>query len=247
MDKQVNTKKVWAILHATHEDLGSFETILRSYRVHPRILRAQDTDIAALDPVEADLVFIMGGGMGVYEADAHPHLRDEIDFVQKRIAAGKPLIGVCLGSQIMAAALGAKVYKGKKGKEIGWYDVHITPAANGPLRHLDAAQGPVMHWHGDTFDLPDGAVRLASSALYENQAFAVGDHALALQFHPEVTELKLERWYDRHASEMAEEGISAQTLRDAAHAHAASLRQRNRRFLTEWLGRAAPHLLVKEG
>jgi GMP synthase (glutamine-hydrolysing) len=240
-----NNKKVWAIMHATHEDLGSFEFILRSYGIFPLPILVKNTDIKTLNPADADLVFILGGAMGVYEADQYPHLHDEIKFIQERIALGKPTIGICLGAQIIAYAMGAKVYKGHK-KELGWKTIQITEAGLlSPLRHFSHDQGPVMQWHGDTFELPQGALRLASSADYENQAFSFGGHVLALQFHPEVTELKLERWYQCEAKDIMEAGTTADILRTDAHRHGDALKQRNRRFLTEWLQDVAPHLLEK--
>jgi GMP synthase (glutamine-hydrolysing) len=160
---------------------------------------------------------------------------------------GKPVIGICLGSQIIAKALGANVYKGQAGKEIGWHNVHMTEAgAQTPLKYFDAGVGPVMQWHGDTFDLPDGAVLLASSACYPHQAFSYGDHVLAVQFHPEVTELKLERWYENQRHEIAEMNLCVNALRADAHLHGDALKQRNRKFLTEWIDTVAPHLLEKE-
>lgn len=244
--KNQQKPKVWAIMHATHEDMGSFEFFLRSYGIRPTPFLAKNTDIEALDPAEADLVLLMGGPMGVYEAESFPHLHHEVRFIERRIAAGKPTLGICLGSQIIAKALGADVYKGPKGKEVGWYDVSITEAGlSTPLKYFDKMEGPVMQWHGDTFDLPAGATRLATSDKYENQAFSYENHVLALQFHPEVTELKLERWYTSDPGDMAEVGTDAETIRSMAHKHGDTLRQRNRLFFTEWLGTVAPHLTTK--
>ena len=233
-------------MHATHEDMGSFEFFLRSYGIRPTPFLAKNTDIESLDPTEPDLVLIMGGPMGVYDADHFPHLHHEIRFAERRIASGKPTLGICLGSQIIARALGADVYKGPKGKEVGWYDVKVTEAGmHTPIRFFDRSEGPVMQWHGDTFDLPKGATRLASSEKYENQAFSFENHVLGLQFHPEVTELKLERWYASDPGDMAEVGTDAGTIRAAAHKHGDALRQRNRLFFTEWLGNVAPRLTQK--
>ncbi len=239
-------KKVWAIMHVTHEDMGSFEFFLRAFGIRPIPMLARNTDIAALDPSEPDLVLMLGGPMGVYEADNFPHLHHEIRFAEQRIASGKPMLGICLGSQIIAKALGANIYKGPKGQEIGWLDVNVTEAGmHTPVRYFDKAEGPVMHWHGDTFDLPNGATRLASSALYENQAYAYENNVLALQFHPEVTELKLERWYASGKHDMDEAKTNPETIRADAQRYGDALRQRNRLFFTEWLAQTCPHLLEK--
>ena len=134
---------------------------------------------------------IMGGPMAVYEMERHPYLKNEAQLINAAIKANKHVLGVCLGAQMVAHALGARVYAGDQ-KEIGWYEVAITPEGmKDPLMSSLALDGKsaaqVFQWHGDTFDLPAGAVRLASSALYPNQAFRHSDRVYALQFHIEVT------------------------------------------------------------
>ncbi|MBU6235338.1 MAG: glutamine amidotransferase [Alphaproteobacteria bacterium] len=233
-------------MHVTHEDMGSFEFFLRAFGIRPVPFLARETDIASLDPAEADLVLILGGPMGVYEADTFAHLHHEIRFAERRIAAGKPTLGICLGSQIIAKALGANVYKGPRGKEVGWFDVKVTEEGqHTPVRYFDKSSGPVMQWHGDTFDLPAGAKRLVTSDKYENQGFSFEDNTLALQFHPEVTELKLERWYASGKCDMNECSTCPDTIRADAHKYGDTLRQRNRLFFTEWLSQVTPHLTDK--
>jgi GMP synthase (glutamine-hydrolysing) len=167
----------------------------------------------------ADMLLILGGEMGVYERNKHPWLTPEIAAIRARLNAGKPTLGLCLGAQLMAAALGAEVRKGAQGQEIGWRHITLTPEGRaGSLAPLDGAR--VMQWHGDTFDIPPGATRLAGNDTYMNQAFAAGDHALALQFHLETTPAGLEGWLDDHDHpELAELGLSEARLRaDAADA-----------------------------
>ncbi len=141
---------------------------------------------------------VMGGPMAVYEMDQHPFLKAEAKLIELAIATGKPVLGVCLGAQMLAHVLGARVYAGGH-KEIGWYEVAITPEGmQDPLMSRLAVDGrntaEVFQWHGDTFDLPAGAVRLASSPLFPNQAFRYADRVYALQFHIEVTPSIVSGW-----------------------------------------------------
>ncbi|HSQ78698.1 MAG TPA: type 1 glutamine amidotransferase, partial [Nitrospirota bacterium] len=141
---------------------------------------------------------IMGGPMAVYEMDRYPYLKNEVQLISAAIKANKHVLGVCLGAQMVAHALGARVYAGEQ-KEIGWYEVSITPEGmKDPLMSSLALDGKslaqVFQWHGDTFDLPANAVRLASSDLYHNQAFRYSDRVYALQFHIEVTPAIVRDW-----------------------------------------------------
>jgi len=141
---------------------------------------------------------ILGGPMAVYEMDAVPYLRDEAIFIEAAIKANKHVLGVCLGAQLLAHVLGSRVYPGKQ-KEIGWYDVALTDEGlRDPCMAELAVAGrrtaQVFQWHGDTFDLPAGAVRLASSDLFPNQAFRYSDRVYALQFHIEVTPSIVTGW-----------------------------------------------------
>jgi GMP synthase (glutamine-hydrolysing) len=184
--------------------------------------------------------------MGVYEADRFPHVHHEIRFAEQRIASGKPILGVCLGAQIIAKALGSKVYKGPQGKEIGWNPVSINAEGmRTPLKYLDQSECTVAHWHGDTFDLPQGAKLLASSDKYQNQAYAYGDMTLGLQFHPEVTEVKFDRWYTHLLDDILEAGKTVDDMRRDAHLYADILKTQNRLFFNEWLELVTPHLVEK--
>lgn len=135
-----------------------------------------------------DLLIIMGGAMGVYEEDKYPWLEEEKQFIRKAIADGKKVVGICLGAQLIAAAMGSKVYKNKE-KEIGWFEIELTSEAreNKYFRTFPSSL-TVFHWHGDTFDLPEGAVHIAKSKACRNQAFTFGENVVALQFHIEATE-----------------------------------------------------------
>ncbi len=135
-------------------------------------------------------IVVMGGPMAVYEMDRTPYLHDEARLIEQAIKADKRVLGVCLGAQMLAHVLGGRVYPGGQ-KEIGWYEVALTDEGiadpcMAELRSGGSRSAQVFQWHGDTFDLPQGAVRLASSELYPNQAFRYGKGVYALQFHIEV-------------------------------------------------------------
>lgn len=143
---------------------------------------------------------IMGGPMAVYELHLYEHLKQEAALIEGAIKAGKRVLGVCLGAQMLAHALGARVYPGGQ-KEIGWYEVAITEdGMKDPCMSELAVEGKnraeVFQWHGDTFDLPQGAIRLASSEQYPNQAFRFSDRVYALQFHIEVTPKIVREWLE---------------------------------------------------
>ena len=151
---------------------------------------------------------VLGGPIGAYETDIYPFLKSEIDLIEYRLSRDLPTLGICLGSQLMAKALGSRVFAGPV-KEIGWGGIALTrDGASSCLNPLGEADARVLHWHGDSFDLPAGARRLASNAHYENQAFAYGRNALALQFHLEADPRQLEEWYVGHAVELAAAKVS---------------------------------------
>ncbi len=136
---------------------------------------------------DLDWLIILGGPMNIYEDDKYPWLNSEKKFIAEAIEKNKVVIGICLGSQLIADVLGSKVYKGQE-KEIGWYPIQLTgEARTSPIFASFPESLTVFHWHGDTFDLPPGAVRLAYSEACDNQAFIYGEKVLGLQFHLEST------------------------------------------------------------
>lgn len=142
---------------------------------------------AVPDPSGFEWLVVMGGPMGVHDEQDHPWLAPEKALVAESIAAGRTVVGICLGAQLIASALGARVYRNPE-KEIGWMPVDLTE--QGRVSRLFGTLPPrikVFHWHGDTFDLPAGAVHLARSAACAHQAFSHGNNVLGLQFHLEST------------------------------------------------------------
>jgi GMP synthase (glutamine-hydrolysing) len=225
-------RQVVVVQHLAFEDLGSFEPVLKAGGMSVTCLQAGVDDLKeAID--EADLVVVLGGPIGVYETDAYPFLEDELQALRARLARQRPTLGICLGAQLMAQAAGGRVYPGGR-KEIGWSELQLSDAGQGsPLKHLGGVH--VLHWHGDTFDLPPGAERLASSPLYENQAFSMGPNALALQCHPEATASAFECWLIGHAAELSAASIDIRALRAEAARLAPALEQAGANMLREWL------------
>jgi GMP synthase (glutamine-hydrolysing) len=224
-----------AIRHVPFEDLGSFTSVLRERGFAVAYRDAGIDDLGAPDLVDADLLIVLGGPVGVYETRDYPFLRGEIAVVERRLKAGRPVLGLCLGAQIMAKALGARVFKGKR-KELGWSPLELSDSGRKSALAELGARTAVLHWHGDTFDLPRGAELLASTRLYANQAFAWRRQALGLQFHVEATTRGLERWYVGHALEIATtRGVDLGKLRRETRRLGPRLEERGPRVLKAWL------------
>jgi GMP synthase (glutamine-hydrolysing) len=224
-----------AIRHVGFEDLGSYQDVLgmRGYQV--TYLDAGLFPVADLDPLEPDLLVILGGPIGAHDEDRFPFLRQELELLEARLAAPRPTLGICLGAQLLARALGATVQPGPV--ELGWKPLSLTAAGrSSPLRHLKPDNTQVLHWHGDTFDLPAGTEHWAATDTCAHQAFAYGSHTLGLQFHPEVTAPGLERWLIGHFRQIeATEGVTVNGLREATRRHAPGLQPHAAATLNEWL------------
>jgi GMP synthase (glutamine-hydrolysing) len=229
-------KTALVIRHVAYEDLGTFGPVLEAFGY---AIGWHDAGRAALSrraTMDADLLVVLGGPLGVYQAEAYPCIDEEIQAVRERLRRDAPTLGICFGSQIVAAAAGARVYPGPRGKEIGWQPIELTEAGrSSALVELGSGRMPVFHWHGDTFDLPEGARLLARTERY-HQAFAVGRRTLALQFHLEVTGTDLESWYIGNTLEISQtDGLTVAQLRADAACHAGPLTPVAESFLRRWL------------
>lgn len=224
-----------AIRHVAFEDLDLLEGVLAAKGFAIRYVDAATEDMSALDALSPDLMVVLGGPLGATDEALFPFLNAEFKVVERRLRADRPLLGLCLGAQIMARVLGARVYANPNGKELGWSALSLTPAGeDSVLAGLDGAA--VLHWHGDTFDLPHGAERLASTPQTPNQAFAWGQSALGLQFHAEVTARGLERWFVGHFGEIsATPGLGVAQLRAETACHAPLIEARGRAVLGHWV------------
>jgi len=229
------SQTAYVLTHVAFEDLGLIEPLLApaGYQVQP--VSAPLADLAAIQPAPDDLLIVLGGPIGAYEQDLYPFLDPELALIDRALRAGSRYLGICLGAQLLAKALGAAVYPGAAGKEIGFHPIRLTQA--GALSSLAPLDGrDVLHWHGDTFDLPSGSERLASSDLYENQAFRLGERVLGLQFHIETDPAVLETWLVGHAGELAAAGVDLAAFRARARAVRQGLVAAGQRVLADWLG-----------
>ena len=200
---------IHVIQHVAFEDLGTLEDTFYQLGFRVRYFEAGLDNLKKAFEHQG-LTIILGGPIGVNDVEDYPYIQEEIDLLKIRLANDLPTIGICLGAQLIASALGAKVYVGNQ-KEIGWSKLKISPAVNNLLTPLKDIE--VLHWHGDTFELPNNAVHLASSDLYENQAFKYGNNILALQFHIEASTDSLEKWLIGHHVELRQNNLNIRNLR----------------------------------
>jgi GMP synthase (glutamine-hydrolysing) len=229
--------KALALIHVAFEDLGSLHTVLQQKGFLIEYAEATAIPFPGAAIQDADLLVVLGGPIGVYDVREYPFLESELSALRQRLAARKPTLGICLGAQLIASALGARVYPGSSGAEIGWSALTAPEDVSIPswFKNLLAPGVEVLHWHGDTFDLPEKAQHLASTHLYSNQAFMLGNFALALQFHPEVTAEGLERWYVGHTCELHGKGIDVAALRKQGQLKSPALLAASRLFWNGWL------------
>jgi GMP synthase (glutamine-hydrolysing) len=227
-------KTALIIRHVPHEGVAAYREPIEAAGYHVDRIDVADPAFPGLDLREPDLLIMMGGPMGVYEQDRHPWIGCQIRQLARRLQADRPTLGVCLGAQMMAAALGADVYAGPV-KEVGFHSIAVRDnALDGPLRHL--VDVPVLHWHGDTFTLPEGVELLASSHLYTHQAFRRGPNILALQFHAEMgTDPRFDAWIEQWPESVIEAGGDEAGLRAAHDALGPRAAAAGQAMIAEWL------------
>lgn len=222
--------------HLPFEGLDGFAPVLDEAGFTQTVVDMPVDDLNTVDPLAADLLVILGGPIGVHDAADYPFLDQEKRLLRARLDADLPTLGICLGAQLIAEALGADVSKLEGGQELGWVPLELTDTGmNSPMRHLAGAGIRVFQWHGDTFAIPEGATRLAGSARCTNQAFNWGRATLAVQCHPEVTARGLETWYVSNAGSLGGNNPSAGDMRRNATRFAPGMQSAARRFLLEWL------------
>ena len=206
------------IQHEPGEGLGTLAPLLGEARL-VRTFTGQAV------PEQAEALVVLGGGMGVADQERLPHLREEIRLLRRCVESGAPVLGICLGSQLLAAALGGSVERARA-KEIGFYRVRLAEAARSDALFSGAPGDFVaFHWHGDAFTLPAGAVALAGSTMTPLQAFRFGERAWGVQFHLETDFDVLRAMVASGTAELSETGVEAELLQMQARRELPRLRE----------------------
>lgn len=234
--------------HEPEEGLGTFAHILERQNIGCRHIRLFRDEVPNDNWDEIRALVILGGPMGAYEEEKYPFLKWEKTIIRTAIKNGIPLLGVCLGAQLIASAAGAGVHQGNF-KEVGWYPISMTLEGEmDPLLGHIPNKAIVFHWHGDSFDLPRGAHRLASSSYYLNQAFRLGRNVYGLQFHLEITPSMVERWLDEQWKELAQVPyISPDKIRADTGSYSPTLKHYGERFFSEFIRRVSVPKRRREG
>lgn len=222
------------IRHTPYEGIAGFRQPVEDAGYTLDRIDVTDPEFARVNFNTPDLLILMGGPMGVYERDAHPWIDCEVDRLASRISLGLPTLGVCLGAQMIAAAMGAKVHAGPV-KEVGFAPVTLNAVGTeSPLRHVEGVA--MLHWHGDTFPLPEGTELLASTDAYAHQAFRRGPELLALQFHAEMGEdPRFEEWLDGADDYIGQAGLTIGELRGQHDRLGPGAVAAGRTMIAEWL------------
>ncbi|HEX9296386.1 MAG TPA: gamma-glutamyl-gamma-aminobutyrate hydrolase family protein [Polyangiaceae bacterium] len=225
---------VLVVQHVAHETPGLVEPALRAKDIERRFVRPFAGDRVPEDAADAVGLVVLGGPMGVYESERYPHLRDEMRLIERTLRAGCPVLGICLGSQLLAHVLGAAVTKGQR-KEVGWHRVTLGEAAlSDPLFKTVESSFVAFHWHGDRFDLPKGATHLVGSELTQNQAFRYGSYAYGLLLHLELDAEMIAGMVQAFPADLEDTGQSPEGILEGAREHLGPLSERGSRVLAGW-------------
>jgi GMP synthase (glutamine-hydrolysing) len=227
-------KRALAIRHVAFEDLGTMAAILDKCGYRTTCLDAGVDDLTDVEPAEDDLLVVLGGPIGAYQEACYPFLKHELRLIELALKRRSCVLGICLGAQLVALTLGARVYPGRH-KEIGIGPISLTSQGYDSCLGKLVPNPYVLHWHGDTFDLPSGAVRLASTDVTPNQAFAYGKKILGLQFHLEAAPQSIERWLIGHSCELTAAGIDIVELRLGLQNQLPDIATKGRAVIKTWI------------
>lgn len=242
-------KKILVCQHVAHEVLGTLDPLFRLHGFRIRYVNF-DRDPCAVPNLKGyDGLIVLGGPMNVDETDTYPHLNCEVQLIQEALKQDKPILGICLGAQLLAFALGANVIKNPV-SEIGWYDLSVTAAGHGdPLFQYFRPCEKIFQWHGYTFALPKNAVHLASSSLCANQSFRFGDKVYGFQFHLEVDEPMILRWLkvaqNAREIENLRGEIKPETIKTETETHIARSLELSKKCFTEFIHLFGHHKKAK--
>ena len=233
MHKTFRNKTAVVLRHVLFEGLGALAYSLykRNYQIIYLDVGVDDFDIAYLN---ADLMIILGGPISIYEEEHYPFLREEVEFIRRRLNLKLPTLGICLGAQLIAKACGAEV-RPLGQIEIGFSSISIVENAANSIFNSTHHNMVVLHWHGDTFELPPKASLLASTKVCLNQAFSIGRHTIGLQFHLEIDCRYIEQWLIGHALELSNARIDPNLIRSQAQEYGAQIYQYTENILGAWL------------
>lgn len=199
-------KSILAIRHVDIEHLGILEPKLIQMGFGVTYLdTAKGQTLDSIQEIPYSMLVVLGGYMGAYEEARYPFLTEEYKIMEAFLKKGLPILGICLGAQMLAKVLGAKVYRGERGEEVGWCRLFKVQSH----RYFEGFPDEliVFQWHQDTFDLPEGAINVYSSSLYENQAFCYRN-AVGIQFHLEVDKRMAKAWFEASKEELSEKGVT---------------------------------------
>ena len=232
-------RKLLVFQHVAHEILGTLNPLFKNagFRIRYVNFRRHPDAQPSLEGYHG--LVVLGGPMSVDQTSEYPYLLTEVRLIHQAIGHRIPVLGICLGAQLIAQALGGKVKRNRE-KEISWYPVSLTEEGKRDpvLRHFDVKEN-IFHWHGDIFEIPAKAVRLASSPRCENQAFRSGENTYAFQFHLEVDEPMIERWLKvpvmKREIEALRGKIDLETIRRETVVYIDQLRKLSDQTFTEFI------------